>query len=83
MTKNWDLTELKERLKLSLSPEEIENIIDEGLRNAGLEKKFEYTTEEFEKLIDELIKKGGWAEVQARIMKVKILEEKFPFKVKK
>jgi hypothetical protein len=83
MAKNWDLTELKERLKLSFSPEEIENIIDEGLRNARLEKKFEYTTEEFEKLIDELIKKGGWVEVQARIMKIKVLEEKLPFKIKK
>ena len=74
--KEWSLDELKEKLKVFLSEDEINKTIEEALKKANLPQKLSYSKEEMHKLLDVLIEQGGFVEFVARNFKVKILLEK-------
>lgn len=74
--KEWSFDELKEKLKVFLSEDEINKAIEEALKKANLPQKLSYSKEEMYKLLDVLIEQGGFLEFVARNFKVKILLEK-------
>ncbi len=74
--REWSLDELKEKLKMFLSEDEISKTIEKAIRKANLSQKLFYSKEEMHKLLDALIEQGGFVEFVARNFKVKILLEK-------
>ena len=69
----WSLNELKEKLKMFLSEDEINKTLEEALKKANLPQKLSYSKEEMEKLLNILIEQGGFVEFVARNFKVKVL----------
>ena len=74
--KEWNLEDLKEKLRMFLGEDKISKVVDGALEKANLPKKSSYPREEMHKLLDILIEQGGFVEFVARNFKVKVLLEK-------